>query len=102
MTKQEAIQRANELCSLLGSGWTPDVWHNLYWCYAARNGGVRVFEQSNPHIYWMAFWMPRSTVVGESGVSPGNAVIDLQDKYKRTLEEVQNHYNNLASVKFNT
>lgn len=96
ISEKEANQKAVELCRKLGEGWQPRIWRNLHWCYSADKGGVSVHEYLGN---WSAFWMPRSTVVGSSNVSPVDAVLDLQTKYKLILEGVESHYNRLIQVK---
>lgn len=43
-TKEHAKQKAKDLVKRLkGKGWKPEVWENLGWHWAARNGHWNVF-----------------------------------------------------------
>jgi len=48
MTREEAEKAARELIAQLdGEGWEVGIWHNLKWCYCARNGYLSVHQSVN-------------------------------------------------------
>jgi hypothetical protein len=42
-----AVLEADLLCKALGPGWTPEVWENTGWNYAAHMGGAKVTPNKN-------------------------------------------------------
>jgi hypothetical protein len=45
-----AQRRAQALLDQLGPQWESRIWRNIHWCYAARLGGLEVFEHVDD--YW--------------------------------------------------
>lgn len=43
MTKEEAEQKAQELCERLGPGWEPKVWNNMGWHWCVQNQVISVW-----------------------------------------------------------
>lgn len=86
ITQRQALENATKLCNKLGKGWEPRVWENLGWCYSAKKDKIQVHESTLKKSY-SAYFTPNSIVVGESDVSPQEAVKDLESKYRKAYEE---------------
>jgi hypothetical protein len=62
---QRAVDGANKLCALLGTGWIPRVWENLGWYYTAKlEKAVGIYIEVYPRTggdtqFWVDSRLPR-------------------------------------------
>ena len=85
----EATQKAAALVATLGDGWTPRVWENMGWHYAAMKGCATVYPPNAEGGEYRAYLNSETQFIGASA-NPAEAVGAAIDLAHATITKTLN------------